>query len=328
MNDIIIYQTTDKQTHVEVKVDEDTVWLTQVQMAELFEQTKQNISLHINNCFKEGELIKDSTVKESLTVRKEGNRTVKRRIEYYNLDVIISVGYRVKSLRGTQFRIWANAILKDHLIKGYSLNEKKLKEREQELQSLKSSIDVLERSIHLQVKTLDEAKSLVSLLADFSTGLQILDDYDHAALDGGGITKRTAVFIEYKEFYSIVQEMKKEFTSELFGKEKDESFRSSVAQIYQSFGDSDLYPSIEEKAALLLYFIVKNHTFIDGNKRIAAACFLYFLDKNHCLYNRNGTQRLSNEGLASLTLLIAESKLEEMEIIKKIVVSILNRSKK
>lgn len=320
MSEIIIYKTDKNQIQVEVEFDGETVWLTQSQLSELFEQTKQNISLHINNCFKEGELSKEATVKESLTVRKEGTRTVKRKVEYYNLDVIISVGYRVKSQRGTQFRIWANSVLKDYLVKGYSINEKRLAQKEQEVQILKDGIHILSRAI--EEKTADN-----EWLAVFAKGLSLLDDYDHEQLDAKGLTTKEADYPSLADYQKLINQMLAEFDSDVFGKEKDKSFQSSVAQIAKGFGEDDFYPTLEEKAATLLYLIVKNHSFVDGNKRIAAACFLKFLQQNNMLFNTQNQPIISNDTLASFTLFIASSKPEEMETVKRLVISVLNRNK-
>ena len=328
MNEVVIYKSLDNETKVEVQFEGETVWLNQNQMALLFNQTKQNISLHINNCFKERELNKKATVKESLTVQKEGNRQVKRKLEYYNLDVIISVGYRVKSVRGTQFRQWATQKLKEYLVQGYIINKKRLEEREFELKYLKSGISIINRTIENQAGNLNEAKKISSLLEDFSSGLSLLDDYDNKKLDTKGKSTNRTVIVESHEYKKLIKMMKREFDSKLFGKEKDSSFESSVSQIYQIFDGKELYPSIEEKGAMLLYLIVKNHSFIDGNKRIAAACFLYFLERNNLLYNSVGLPIISNDTLASTTLLIAESKPEEMQTVKNVIVSILNRKRK
>ncbi len=328
MNEVVIYKSLDNETKVEVQFEGETVWLNQNQMALLFNQTKQNISLHIKNCFKERELNKKATVKESLTVQKEGNRQVKRKLEYYNLDVIISVGYRVKSVRGTQFRQWATQKLKEYLVQGYIINKKRLEEREFELKYLKSGISIINRTIENQAGNLNEAKKISSLLEDFSSGLSLLDDYDNKKLDTKGKSTNRTVIVESHEYKKLIKMMKREFDSKLFGKEKDSSFESSVSQIYQIFDGKELYPSIEEKGAMLLYLIVKNHSFIDGNKRIAAACFLYFLERNNLLYNSVGLPIISNDTLASTTLLIAESKPEEMQTVKNVIVSILNRKRK
>ncbi len=241
--------------------------------------------------------------------------------------MILSVGYRVNSKRGTQFRIWANRVLKEYLIKGYALNEKKLFEREKELRALKTGIQLLERSILNQARGLDQAQSLARIIADFSQGLSILDDYDNQRLDATGRTEKEAASISYEECKEVIGQITDEFNSALFGHEKDESFHSSIGQIYQSFSGKDLYPSLEEKAAVLLYLIVKNHSFVDGNKRIAAAIFLYFLDKNGMLYREDRTTLIDGNTLASLTLMIAESNPKEMETVKRIIMSILNRSR-
>lgn len=326
MNEIIIYQIEDNQTQVEVRFEQDTVWLSQQQMAKLFEKTKQNISLHINNCFNEGELERNSTVKKSLTVQNEGKRQVKRDLELYNLDVIISVGYRVKSKRGVQFRQWATTRLRDYLVQGYAINQKRIEERNLELQRLKTGISILRRAIAHQAQNLDDAEHLAGLLERFSGGLSLLDDYDHETLDVTGKTKRKAVIIDAADYQKLIDAMRSAFSSDLFGRRKDTGFESSIRQIYQSFGGTEMYPSVEEKAAMLLYLIVKNHSFIDGNKRIAAACFLYFLERNGLLYQKPGETIISNEALASLTLFIAVSKPEEMQTVKQVAISLLNRN--
>jgi len=325
--EIVIYEAPDGTITTEVHLFGETLWLNLNQIAGLFGRDKGVISRHIKNIFESGELLETATVANFATVQKEGKRSIARDIQYYNLDMIISVGYRVNSKRGTQFRIWANRILKEHLLRGFTLNEKRLKERDEELRALKSGIALLERSVVSRAHNLDEAKGLVAVIADFSRGLKILDDYDRQKLDERGITKREAVFIRHGEFLERVAEMKTRFDSEIFGREKDDSFRSSVAQIYQSFGGDELYPTIEEKAAILLYLVVKNHSFVDGNKRIAAALFLYFLDRNGLLYPPDGGAIISNEGLAALTLMIAESRPDEMETVIKVIVSILNRGR-
>lgn len=316
-----IYQSEDRQIELDVSFDNETVWLSQQQMARLFGSTKQNISLHINNCYREGELLKKATVKESLTVQKEGQRSVQRKVILYNLDVIISVGYRVKSKRGTQFRIWATSKLKELLVRGYVVNEKRLKEKEQEVKFLKSGIQILSRAI--EQKGEEEG---YAWLNTYSIGLSLLDDYDHESLDKSGISKKETNYPELKDYYKMVDVMRAEFDSAVFGKEKDDNFQSSVTQISKGMGKNDFYPTIEEKAAMLLYLITKNHSFVDGNKRIAAACFLLFLDQNELLQTSEGAQIISNEALAALTLYIASSKPEEMETVKRLIISVLNRN--
>ena len=317
MKEIIIYKTKDKQTKIDVNFDNETVWLTQQQMASLFGQTKQNISLHINNCFKEKELKPNSVVKESLTTAPDGK---KYQTKYYNLDIIISVGYRVKSVRGTEFRQWATQRLKDYLIEGVAINEKRLAQKNKEIQVLHDGIRILSRAIEEKASSED-----FEWLHQFSLGLKLLDDYDHESLDKIGNHKKKAKYPQLKEIMELVDQMKIDFNSDLFGKEKDEGFISAITSIQQQFDKKDIYLSIEEKASMLLYLIVKNHAFVDGNKRIAAACFILFLDRNQLLYNVQGQTIISNEALASLTLFVASSKSEEMETVKQLLVSILNR---
>jgi death-on-curing family protein len=318
MKEIIIYQSKDKKTQIDVKFEHDTVWLTQQQMAELFGQTKQNISLHINNCFKEKELRSISVVKESLTTASDGK---KYKTKFYNLDLIISVGYRVKSIRGTQFRQWATQRLKDYLIEGVAINEKRLNQKDKEIKILHDGIRILSRVIE---EKLDTNEAYV-WLHQFKMGLKLLDDYDHETLDSFGNHTKNVKYPSKSQYMELVDQMRSEFNSTVFGKLKDKSFESAIAQIKQAFGKKDAYPSIEEKAAMLLYLIVKNHAFVDGNKRIAAACFLLFLENNGLLTNRHQHPIISNEALASLTLFVASSKAEEMETIKKLLISVLNR---
>lgn len=319
---IIIYKTEDGQTSVDVKIENDNVWLTQSQMQELFGQTKQNISLHINNLFKEEELQKLSVVKESLTTANDGK---KYKTNHYSLDVIISVGYRVKSKRGTQFRIWANNVLKDHLLKGYSINEQKLKEQTEQFNSLKQTVQLLDNVLKNKELTSDEATGLLKVVTDYSYALDILDKYDHQQLTIEGTADQQLFVATYEEAMSTIKDLKDKFGgSSLFGNEKDDSFKGSIGVIYQSFSGVDFYPTIEEKAANLLYFVVKNHSFSDGNKRIAAYLFVWFLEKNRILYRYDGSKRIADNALVALTLMIAESKPEEKEMIVKVVVNLIN----
>ncbi len=316
-NQIEIYENIDSGVSLEVQFEGDTVWLSQSQLSELFKQTKQNISLHINNCFKEGELDVNSVVKDSLTTAADGK---KYKTKFYNLDVIISVGYRVKSKQGTQFRIWANKIVKEYLVKGYAVNEQRLAQKEHEVQLLKNGIQILSRAI-------EEKANENEWLSVFSKGLQLLDDYDHEQLDSKGLTKKQALYPTKEDYQELINEMVVDFDSQVFGKEKDQNFQSSIAQIEKGFGENDFYPTLEEKATMLLYLVVKNHSFVDGNKRIAAACFLKFLQTNQMLFNAQNEPTIGNDTLASLTLLIASSKPEEMETVKRLVISVLNRNK-
>lgn len=324
-NNIVIYQTQDGQTDIDVRLENDTVWLSQKQMATLFEKDVRTINEHINNVFSEGELEKDSTIRKFRIVQTEGKRQVERNIDYYNLDVIISVGYRVKSVQGTQFRIWATQKLKDYLVKGFAVNEKRLREKTEQIKRLQHSVNLLNRCVETQAHNLDEAQQLTKLMSEFASGLALLDDFDNKQLDRAGNTVKEAVFIDVPEFLNVIDKMKPEFGSDIFANPKDDSFNSSVRQIYQTFGGKDCYPSLEEKAAMLLYLIVKNHSFSDGNKRIGANCFLYFMQKNGMLY-KNGGPIINNATLATLTILIAESKPEEMETVKQVVISVLNRN--
>jgi len=321
-NKIEIYQSDDKQTIVQVKFEQETIWLTQKQMAELFGKDVRTINEHIKTIYKTGELIENRTIRNFRIVQQEGKRQVSREIEHYNLDMIISVGYRVNSVRGTQFRIWATQRLKDYLVKGYAINEKRLQEKEQEVIQLKTGIQILSRAIEAQNQGKEN-----EILNIFANGLALLDDYDHEELDTQGNTRNETIFPTYDDYINFIAEMYSDFKSDVFAKPKDESFHSSINQIAQSFDGKELYPTIQEKAANLLYFIVKNHSFVDGNKRIAAACFLYFLDKNQALINHNKTI-INNEALASLTLFIATSKSNEANIVKRFVISILNRNLK
>ncbi|WP_127845310.1 virulence protein RhuM/Fic/DOC family protein [Psychroflexus aestuariivivens] len=319
-NQIEIYKANDGTTQINVQFEQDTVWLTQAQMAELFETTPQNITMHLKSVYKDQELDEKATCKDFLQVRKEGTRTVKRKQLHYNLDSIISVGYRVKSKRATQFRIWANRVLQDYLVKGYAVNEKRLAQKEQEVQLLKSGIQILSRAI-------EEKAADNEWLTKFSKGLSLLDDYDHEQLDTQGLTTEEAKYPSLDDYEKLIRQMLTEFDTDVFGKEKDKSFQSSIAQITKGFGENDFYPTLEEKATMLLYLVVKNHSFVDGNKRIAAACFLKFLQQNNMLYNSQNQPIISNDTLASLTLFIASSKPEEMEIVKRLVISVLNRNK-
>ena len=323
--EIIIYETKDGETSIDVRMEEETVWLTQAQMVDLFQTTKQNVSLHINNVYKENELEKNSTVKEYLTVQNEGRRLIRRNVKYYNLDVIISVGYRVKSQRGTQFRIWANSVLKRYLTQGFAIKENAT---QIQLQNLSSMLEILSKSIENNSISVDETQNLLRIIKDFSYGLDTLDKYDNQVLEVEKTTESEDEFrINYENASQVIQDLKKKFNaSQLFGNEKDSSFKSSVNTIYQTFDGKELYPSIEEKAAMFLYLVVKNHSFSDGNKRIAAFLFLWFLEKNRILYKKNGQKLIENNTLVALTLLIAESKSEEKNMMQKVVVNLINKN--
>lgn len=322
---IIIYTDVSGKYQVDVIMQEDTLWLTQQQLEQLFQTDRTSIVKHIKKIISDGELDKSLTCAKIAQVRKEGNRNITRNISYYNLDMILAVGYRVTSKIATHFRKWATNVLKEYITKGYSINELKLQKQQAQITDLKSAIALFERGLNNQVEDLKQAKDLSKLIADFSKGLDLLDDFDHKTLDTKGLTIKEPVKITKEEFLEVINNMKSDFKSDVFAVSKDDSFNSSINQIYQTFGGNDCYPSLEEKAAMLLYLIVKNHSFADGNKRIGASCFLYFLDKNNMLYNANNKMLIDNGTLFALTLLIAESNPKEMETIKQIIVSVLNR---
>ncbi len=305
--DIAIYQSEDGKIVLDTKLENETVWLTQDMMATLFETSKQNISLHINNIFKDEELDQKSTVKDFLTVRNEGRRKVSRNLEYYNLDMILSVGYRIKSKTATRFRKWATSVLKEYLVKGYAVNNHRLNQLGQLIQVMKR----LENSL--------DAKEILSVVEKYSGALDLLDDYDHQRMKRPG-GNEASCRLTYEECRAFIDQMKFASESDLFGNEKDDSFKGSLGAIYQTFGGQDVYPTLEEKAANLLYFLVKNHSFSDGNKRIAAALFLYFLEKNGYLFV-NGTKRITDHTLVALTIMTAESRPEEKEMMVSVVMN-------
>ena len=324
--ELVIYTSPDGHVSIDARFHDETIWLTQRAMSELFGCSSDNISLHLKNIYKEKELDKVSTTEDFSVVQNEGGRKITRTQTFYNLDAIISVGYRVNSSKATQFRIWATSVLKDYITKGYVLNEKRLKEQQTQISTLKNSIVLMERSLVEQIESLDVAKEVSKILHNFALGLNLLDDYDHKQLDTKGLNKAEAKRITTEEFLKVVKDMKADYESDVFAVPKDSSFDSSINQVYQTFDGVELYPTLEEKASMLLYLIVKNHSFADGNKRIGASCFLYFLSQNGILY-KNDKPIIDNSTLFALTLLIATSKPEEMETVKQIVLSVLNRGR-
>jgi len=325
-SEIKIYKAEDGKTEVQVKLDHDTVWLSQKQMAELFGKDSDTIGLHLKSVFKSGELDEFSTTEFSSVVRQEGKREVIRKIRIYNLDAIISVGYRVNSKRGTQFRIWANKILKDFLIKGFSINEHRLRQQNEQLRELQESVKLLGNVLKYKDLSGDESTGLLKIISDYAYALDILDQYDYQNLEIAETSGKETYQLTYEEAILQIRKVKAVYgNSELFGHEKDDSFQSSVATIYQTFNGADLYPSIEEKAANLLYFVTKNHSFTDGNKRIAAFLFLYFLEKNGILFDQYGNKRIADNALVALTLLIAVSRTEEKEVMTKVIVNLINK---
>ena len=319
---IIIYQTEDGQTQIDVRLENETVWLTQAQMAELFDKDRTVIGRHIRNIYKEEELEQNITCAKFAHMGSEGDQ----RYEYtaYNLDVIISVGYRVNSKRGVKFRQWANRVLKEYLIKGYAVNDRIRKEQIGELRQL---VGMIGRTI--QNKPLlsnDETNALFEVVTNYTYALDTLDNYDYERLTIDKTTKEEPFHATYENAMEAINGLREKFGgSALFGNEKDDSFKSSIGQIYQTFGGEELYPSVEEKAAMLLYLVTKNHSFSDGNKRIAATLFLWFLNNNGILYRKDGSKRLADNTLVALTRMIAESKTEEKDVMVKVVVNLINQ---
>ena len=324
-NEIVIYQSEDGKTQLDVKLEGETVWLTQAQMSELFQTDRTVINRHIRNIYKSGELEEEATCAKNAQVRMEGSRKVSRSIPYYNLDMIISVGYRVNSIRGVRFRQWANNVLKQYLIKGYAVNERI---RKQQLSELRQLVQVLGRTLQQKpVPTTDESHALFKVVVDYTYALDTLDDYDYQRLSINQTTSEETFHATYENAMKEIYLLKERFSySPLFGNEKDDSFKSSIGQIYQTFGGVDLYPSVAEKAAMLLYLVTKNHSFSDGNKRIAATLFLWFVNNNGILYREDGTKRIADSTLVALTLMIAESRTEEKDVMVKVVVNLINKN--
>lgn len=320
LNDkIVIYRTADGQTSIDVKLEDETVWPSANQMANLFDRDEKTIRKHINNVFSEGELEKENNTH---FLRVDG---VKQPVAFYSLDVIISVGYRVKSQRGIQFRIWANKVLKEYLVKGYVVNKVLTEQRYTELKKL---VTVLGRTVKTQeALTSEDALNLVEVVSDYAYALVTLDRYDYQQLAVEQTTNDVKFHATYEGAMQAIEELKEKFGgSQWFAHEKDDSFKSSIGQIYQTFGGQDLYPSVEEKAAMLLYLVTKNHSFSDGNKRIAATLFLWFMAGNGILYNPDGSKRIADNTLVALTLMIAESRTEEKDIMVKVVVNLINKN--
>jgi len=321
--EILLYKTSEGDTQIDVKLKEETVWLTQKQMSTLFQKNVRTINEHIKNVFTEGELSQNSVIRKFRITAADGKSY---NTNFYNLDVIISVGYRVKSKRGTQFRIWANKVLKDYLTKGYVLNERRLKEQTERIKELEKTIDIFSKVTESYQLKQDEFAGIIQIVKDYTYALDTLDNYDKKALNISSTNKEEIFQINYESSKKVITKMKEKFGgSTLFGKEKDKSFKGTVGAIYQTFGKKELYPSIEEKAAHLLYFTIKNHSFIDGNKRIAAALFLWFLQMNNYLYAKNGSKRIPDNALVALCLLIAESNPKEKDMIVKVVINLINK---
>lgn len=314
--EIIIYRAPDGKTALDVRLEGETLWLNQKQISELFQTERSVITKHFGNIFRSGELDKHSACAKFAHTAEDGKTY---QTNFYNLDAIISVGYRVNSKRGTEFRMWATRVLREYFLKGYTVNEQRLKE-------LRQTIHLVQNVIEHQSVSNDEAGALLKVVTDYSYALDLLDDYDHQRVEVGETTQVPTTTVTYEEAVRIVEHLRKNYeASDLFGKEKDNSLESSLQAVVQTFDGKDVYPSLEEKAACLLYFLVKNHSFIDGNKRIAAALFLWFMDKNNALYREDNEKRLANNALVAITLMIAESRPDEKDLIIKMVVNLINK---
>ena len=302
--ELVIFETEDNTIKLEVPVEKETVWLSQSQMTELFGVDRTVITRHVNNVFKEGELIKESNVQKMHIANSD------RPVQFYNLDVIISVGYRVKSMRGVEFRRWANSVLKQYILQGYAINDNRIAQLGEVIQIMKRTQNAL------------DSQQVLNVIQKYSKALNLLDSYDHQTMErpkGNVVTYE----LTYEECMDVISQMRFGDESDLFGKEKDDSFRGSIGNIYQSFAGKELYPSLEEKAAHLLYFVTKNHSFLDGNKRIAATMFLYFLDKNGVLF-MEGEKLIDDHTLVALTIMIAESRPEEKEMMITVIMNCLS----
>ncbi len=321
---IEIYKTPEGETEIQVNFEEETVWLTQSQISDLFGKSRVTITEHIGNVFKEKELDKSSVCRKFRHTASDGKSY---EAQYYNLDVIISVGYRVKSKSGTQFRIWATQKLKDYLIKGYAINEKRLKESNQQLTDIKRTIKLLGNVLSSKELNSDEATGLLKVVTDFSYALDTLDKYDHQTLRKPSKRSKEKYKINYSEAIDAIRTLKDKFGgSSLFGNEKDNSFRSSLENVYLTFQKKELYPGAENKAAHLLYFVVKNHSFTDGNKRIGAFLFIWFLERNGLLYTKEGFKKMEDNTLVALTLMIAESKSEDKEMMINVILNLMQKN--
>ena len=321
MSEIVIYD--DGSVRLETTVDKDTIWLSQKQLCELFERDKSVISRHIRNIFKEGELEKESVVAKNATTAADGKTY---QVDYYNLDMIISLGYRVNSKRATQFRRWATSILKEYLLKGYALDQERLKQ--EKLAELERTIETIIQAVESRTLAENEAKGFIEIIGNYAKSWALLQGYDEQTLQEVIATKEQRFILDYDEAKEAITALKKELmakgeATELFGNEKAGEFKGNLLNIYQSFGGEELLPSVEQKAANLLYYIVKGHPFNDGNKRIGAYLFVLFLHKNGTLYKPNGEARINDNALAALTLLVATSMPEQKEIIIRLIMNML-----
>jgi prophage maintenance system killer protein len=313
------------KNNLEVRLEDNTVWLDAHLIAKIFDIDRTVIVKHIGNIYKTGELSERSTCAKIAQVAADGKT---RKMNIYNLDVILSVGYRVNSTKATQFRIWATNVLRQHLVDGYTINEKRLKAQQGKIKELQETVRLL-GNVALLDGVSDEAKGIVQIIAEYSRALNILDDFDHQRLATPKGTKQTKYKLTYDEARNIIDQMKFKFKdSALVGQEKDKSFQGSIGAIYQTFDGKDVYPTIQEKSAHLLYFVTKNHSFVDGNKRIAAALFICFLQKSGILLGKDGSKRIDDNALVALTLMIAASKPSEKDIMIKVILNLLSEKKK
>jgi len=316
LGEIVLYRAADGGPALDVRLERETVWLSLNQLVDLFGRDKSVISRHLRNVFKEGELERTAVVAKNATTAADGKTY---QVEYFNLDAIISVGYRVNSLRGTQFRIWATNVLRQHLVQGYTVHERRLKE-------LNQAVRLVADVAHRRTLSGDEATALLEVVADYAYALEVLDDYDHQRVRLGEVSPGPVAALALDEARQVIVRMGERFgATGLFGREKDEGLEGSLSAVMQTFGGQEVYPSLEEKAAHLLYFLVKNHHFVDGNKRIAAALFLWFLQKNQALYRVDGSKRIADNALVAMTLLIAESRPDEKDVLTRVVVNLINR---
>ncbi len=320
---ILLYQSKDGKSQVEVNLRDETIWLDAHQMAELFQRDRSVIVRHVRNIYKTNELDQSSTCAKNAQVAKDGKV---RQMDFYNLDMIISVGYRVNSKRGTQFRIWATNVLRQHLVEGYTLNQKRLQAQSDKIRELQQAIRMIDQIADHKALASDEASALIRIIRDYAYGLDLIDAYDHQRLDVSEVSQQAGIPLDYQTARQAIDELRKLYQAgDLFGREKDDSFQGSLANVFQTYDKQQLYPSIEEKAANLLYFLVRNHPFVDGNKRIAAFMFLWFLEKNRALYRPDQSKRIADNALVALTLMVAESKPQEKDLIVNMTVNLINK---
>ena len=324
---VLIYQAEDGSFQTEIRLESDTIWLNQKQMSELFNTSTDNIGLHIKNVYSDGELSEEATTEDYSVVRLEGKRKVNRRVKHYNLDALISVGYRVNSKQGTQFRIWANKVLREYLLQGYALNESRLKQQTKQIVQLKETLALFQEAQQTSLGH-DEAKGLLSVLTEYTHSFILLNQYDTDNFPKGGLSENITEEIKTKEAMYAINLLKKNLiadkeASSLFGNPKDDSFNAILGNIIQSFDGKYLYPSIEEQAAHLLYFIVKNHPFTDGNKRIGALIFIWFLQRNKHLLKRNGEAKINDNALVAITLLVAQSQPNQKKVMIDLIINLI-----